>query len=195
LLPGKKLCFWDNCFGENSYLLFSRVGNVRHQVVPISAVTGCGKAFACLTLPPPAVKTQWLYQCQTFQRLVRSSHTLVKYILNNFWSNKLIFNQFSVFLKTLTALCVFLQYKHPRSIKKSLGQTSQSLMTLVFPVKLQKCDFGAKPRCRLFATSAGKGLIKIRCLGYDNYDLVCLSAYLSVCLVWLHARLWHIINI
>jgi hypothetical protein len=29
----------------------------------------------------------------------------------------------------------------------------------VFPVKSQKCDFGAEPRWRLFATSAGKGLI------------------------------------
>jgi hypothetical protein len=35
----------------------------------------------------------------------------------NFWSTESIFNQFSVFLKTLNALCVCLQYKHPRSIK------------------------------------------------------------------------------
>jgi hypothetical protein len=37
---------------------------------------------------------------------------------------------------------------------------SDKPITLVFPVKLQKCDFGAEPRCRLFATSAGKGLNK-----------------------------------
>jgi hypothetical protein len=45
----------------------------------------------------------------------------------NFWTTESIFNQFSVFLKTLNALCVCLQYKHPRSMKESLGQTSQSL--------------------------------------------------------------------
>jgi hypothetical protein len=28
----------------------------------------------------------------------------------------------------------------------------------VFPVKSQKCDFGAELRCRIIATSAGKGL-------------------------------------
>jgi hypothetical protein len=40
-----------------------------------------------LTLSPPAVKTQWLSQCQAFQRLVRSSHTLVNWtfdLLNQF---------------------------------------------------------------------------------------------------------------
>jgi hypothetical protein len=61
-----------------------------------------------------------------------------------------------VFLKTLNALCVCLQYKHPRSIKRVIR--SGKPMTLVFPVKSQKCDFGAESRCRLFATSAGKGL-------------------------------------
>jgi hypothetical protein len=50
-----------------------------------------------LTLSPPAVKTQSLSQCQAFQRLLRSSHTLVNEILNNFRSTELIFNQFSVF--------------------------------------------------------------------------------------------------
>jgi hypothetical protein len=31
-------------------------------------------------------------------------------------------------------------------------------ITSVFPVKSQKCDFVAEPRCRLLATLAGKGL-------------------------------------
>jgi hypothetical protein len=35
-----------------------------------------------LTLSPSAVKTQCLSQCQTFLHLVRSSHTLVNWILN-----------------------------------------------------------------------------------------------------------------
>jgi hypothetical protein len=65
--------------------------------------------------------------------------------------------QFSVFLKTLNALCVCLQYKHPRSIERVIR--SDKPITSVFPVKSQKCDFGAEPSCRLFATSAGKGLI------------------------------------
>jgi hypothetical protein len=41
-----------------------------------------------LPLLPPAVKTQCLSQCQAFQRLVRSSHTLVNWILCNFWSTE-----------------------------------------------------------------------------------------------------------
>jgi hypothetical protein len=45
----------------------------------------------CLTLSPPAVKTQWLSQCQAFQSLVRSSHTLVN------WTFDLL-NQFAISL-------------------------------------------------------------------------------------------------
>jgi hypothetical protein len=44
-----------------------------------------------LTLSPPAVKTQWLSQCQAFQRLVRSSHTLVNWTFD-------LPNQFSISL-------------------------------------------------------------------------------------------------
>jgi hypothetical protein len=44
----------------------------------------CTYTSKCLTLSPPAVKTQCLSQCQAFQRLVTSSHTLVNGILNNF---------------------------------------------------------------------------------------------------------------
>jgi hypothetical protein len=36
---------------------------------------------------------------------------------------------------------------------------SDKPITSVFPVKSQKCDFGAEPRCRLFVTSTGQGLI------------------------------------
>jgi hypothetical protein len=61
-----------------------------------------------------------------------------------------------VFLKTSNALCVCLQYKHPRSIKRVIR--SDKPITSVFPVKSQKCDFGAEHRCHLFATSAGKRL-------------------------------------
>jgi hypothetical protein len=39
---------------------------------------------------------------------------------------------------------------------------SDKPITSVFHVKLQKCDFGVEPRCRLFATLAGKGLMKTR---------------------------------
>jgi hypothetical protein len=110
-----------------------------------------------LTLSPPALKTKCFSQWQAFQRLVRSSHTLVNWILNNFWFTELIFNQFRVFLKTLNALCVCLQYKHPRSIKRVIR--SDKPITSVFPVKSKKCDFGAEPRCGFIAISAGKGLI------------------------------------
>jgi hypothetical protein len=91
-----------------------------------------------------------------FTTSCQSSHTLVNGMLNNFWSTESIFNQFRVFLKTLNALCVCLQCKHPRSIKRFIR--SDKPITSVFRVKSQKCDFGAEPRCRLFATSAGKGL-------------------------------------
>jgi hypothetical protein len=56
---------------------------------------------------------------------VRSSHTLVNWNVNNVWSTESIFNQFSVILRTVNALCVCLQYKHPRSIKELSGQTRQ----------------------------------------------------------------------
>jgi hypothetical protein len=61
--------------------------------------------------------------------IVRSSHTLVNWNLNNFWSTEPIFNQFFVFLRTMNALCVCVQYKYPRSIKESSGQTSQSFQS------------------------------------------------------------------
>jgi hypothetical protein len=58
-----------------------------------------------------------------------------------------------VFLRTVNALCVCLHNKHPRSIKESSGQTSQS-----FQSTPHKCDFGAEPRSRIIVTSAVKGL-------------------------------------
>jgi hypothetical protein len=72
--------------------------------------------------------------------IVRSSHTLVNWNLNNFWSTEPIFNQFFfVFLRTVNALCVCLQYKHPRSIKESSGQTSQSFQsTLSSRIRLRR---------------------------------------------------------
>jgi hypothetical protein len=47
-----------------------------------------------LTLSPPAVKSQCLFQCQAFQRLVRSSHTLGNCILITFD----LLNRFSISL-------------------------------------------------------------------------------------------------
>jgi hypothetical protein len=110
--------------------------------------------FNCLTLSPPAVKTQWLSQCQAFQRLVRSSQYSSQL---NFWSTESIFNQFSVFLKTLNVLCVCLQYKHPRSIKRVIR--SDKPVTLLLLLWSHKCNFGTEPRSRIIATSAVKGLI------------------------------------
>jgi hypothetical protein len=77
----------------------------------------------------------------------------------NFWSTESIFNQFSMFLKTLNALCVWLQYEHPRSIKRVIG--SDKPVTLLLLLWSHKCDFGAEPRSRIIATWAGKGLNKI----------------------------------
>jgi hypothetical protein len=74
----------------------------------------------------------------------------------NFWSTKSIFNQFSVFVKTLNALCVCLQYKHLRSMKKVIR--SDKPVTFLLLLWLHKCDFGAEPRSRKIATSAVKGL-------------------------------------
>jgi hypothetical protein len=75
----------------------------------------------------------------------------------SFWSTESIFNQFSVFLKTLNALCVCLQYKHPRSIKRVIR--SDKPVTLLLLFWSHKCDFGAEPRSRIIATSAVKGLM------------------------------------
>jgi hypothetical protein len=108
-----------------------------------------------LTLSPPAVKTQWLFQCQAFQRREKFPHCSQL----NFWSTELIFNQFSVFLKTLNALYVCLQYKHPRSIKRVIR--SDKPITLLLLLWSHKCDFGAGPWSRIIATSAVKGLNKI----------------------------------
>jgi hypothetical protein len=74
----------------------------------------------------------------------------------NFWSTESIFNQFSVFLKTLNALCVCLQYKHPRPMKRVIR--SDKPVTLLLLPWSHKCGFGAEPRSRIIATSAVKGL-------------------------------------
>jgi hypothetical protein len=74
----------------------------------------------------------------------------------NFWSTESIFNQFSVFLKTLNALCICLRYKHPRSMKRVIR--SDKPVTLLFLFWSHKCDFGAEPRSRIIATLAVKGL-------------------------------------
>jgi hypothetical protein len=74
----------------------------------------------------------------------------------NFWSTESIFSQFSVFLKTLNALCVCLQYKHPRSMKRVIR--SDKPVTLLLLFWSHKCDNGAEPRSRIIATSAVKGL-------------------------------------
>jgi hypothetical protein len=115
----------------------------------------CVITMIMVTLSPPAVKTQWLSQCQAFQHLVRSSHTLVN------WTFDLL-NRFSIslacFLKTLNALCVCLQYKHPRSMKGVIR--SDKPVTLLLLLWSHKCDFGAKPWSRIIATSAVKGLRK-----------------------------------
>jgi hypothetical protein len=74
----------------------------------------------------------------------------------NFWSTESIFNQLSVFVKTLNALCVCLQYKHPRLVKRVTRSIKP--VTLLLLLLSHKCDFGAEPRSRIIATSAVKGL-------------------------------------
>jgi hypothetical protein len=75
----------------------------------------------------------------------------------NFWSTESILNQFSVFLKTLNALCVCLQYKHPRSMKRVIRLDKPVTLLLLF--WSHKCDFGAEPMSRIIATPAVKGLM------------------------------------
>jgi hypothetical protein len=74
----------------------------------------------------------------------------------NFSSTESIFYQFSAFLKTWNALCVCLQYKHPRSIKKVIR--SDKPVTLLLLFWSHNCDFGAEPLSLIIATSAVKGL-------------------------------------
>jgi hypothetical protein len=115
----------------------------------------CTQITIYLTLSPPAVKMQWLSvpgvpaSCEKFPH---SSQL-------NFWSFESIFNQFSVLLKILNALCVWLQYKHPKSIKRVIR--SDKPITLLLLLWSHKCDFGAEPRSRIIATSAVKGLTLI----------------------------------
>jgi hypothetical protein len=59
-------------------------------------------------------------------------------------------------VKTLNALCVCLQYKHPRSMKRVIR--SDKPVTLLPLFWSHKCDFGTEPRSRINATSAVKGL-------------------------------------
>jgi hypothetical protein len=74
----------------------------------------------------------------------------------NFWSTESIFNPFSVFLKTLNALCVCLQYKHTSSMKRVIR--SDKPITLLLLLWSHKCDIGAESRSRIIVTSAVKGL-------------------------------------
>jgi hypothetical protein len=60
-----------------------------------------------------------------------------------------------VFLKTLNALCVCLQNKHPRSMKRVIRLDKP--VTVLLVLWSHKCDFGAEPRSRIIATSAVKG--------------------------------------
>jgi hypothetical protein len=82
----------------------------------------------------------------------------------NFWSTESIFNRFDLLnrfqsvLKTLNAVCVCLQYKHPRSMKKVIR--SDKPVTLLLLFWSHKCGIGAEPRSRIIATSAVKGLIR-----------------------------------
>jgi hypothetical protein len=77
-----------------------------------------------LTLSPPAVKTQLLSQCQAFQHLVRSFHSLVN------WSFDLL-NRFSIslacFWKHWMLFACVCNINTLGQWKESLGQTSESL--------------------------------------------------------------------
>jgi hypothetical protein len=77
----------------------------------------------------------------------------------NFWSTESIFNHFSVFLKTLNALCVCLQHKHTRSVRRVIRSDKRVTLLLLWS---HKCDFGAEPRSRIIATSAVKGLMELK---------------------------------
>jgi hypothetical protein len=63
-----------------------------------------------------------------------------------------------VFWNTLNALCVCLQYKHPRSMKRVIRPDKP--VTLLLLLWSHKCDFSAEPRSRIIVTSAVKELIK-----------------------------------
>jgi hypothetical protein len=101
--------------------------------------TSCENA---MTLSVPGVPAS----CEKFPR----------YRQLNFRSPESIFNQFSVFVKTLNALCVCLQYKRPRSMKRVIR--SDKIVTLLLLFWSHKCDLSAEPRSRIIATSAVKGL-------------------------------------
>jgi hypothetical protein len=121
----------------HAWFLLIGIDLIHHYLNPFTA--NCENA---MTLSVPGVPVS----CEKFPHLSQL----------NFWSTESIFNQFSEFLKTLNALCVCLQYKHPRSIKRVIR--SDKPVTLFLLLWSQKCDFGAEPRSRIIATSAVKGL-------------------------------------
>jgi hypothetical protein len=89
----------------------------------------------------------------------------------NFLSTESILNQFSVFLKTLNAICVCLQYKHPRSMKRVIR--SDKPVTLLLLFWSHKCDIGAEPRSRIIASSAVEGLnllMHLSCCNMHTYQ-------------------------
>jgi hypothetical protein len=112
-----------------------------------------------LTLSPPAVKTQWFSQCQAFQRLVRSSHTLVN------WTFDLL-NRFSIslacFWKHWMLFAFVCDINTLGQWQESLGQTSQSLCSsfsgrtnVTSALSLEEshnCDFGSE---KPFSISVG----------------------------------------
>jgi hypothetical protein len=98
------------------------------------------------------VKTHWLSQCQTFQRLVRSYHTLVNwtfYLLNRFSISLACFwKHWLLFASVCNINTPLGQWK------ESLGQTSQSLCSSF------SGRTNATSALSLGVASAVKGLIK-----------------------------------
>jgi hypothetical protein len=118
-----KTWFWQVFlwFGSKTSELLASLASALKILIPPLLMT-C--SVTILTLSPPAVKTQWLSQCQAFQYLVRSSHTLVSRTLD-------LLNRFSItlacFWKHWMLFASDCNISTLGQWKESLGQTSQSL--------------------------------------------------------------------
>jgi hypothetical protein len=118
--------------GRTLYPLPGKCHYLQHNT-PLFSISTIRK---CLTLSPPAVKTQWVSQCQAFQHLVRSSHTLVNWIFD-------LLNRFSIslacFWKLWTLFASVCNINTLGQWKEALGQTSQSLCSS-FSVCVCACE-------------------------------------------------------
>jgi hypothetical protein len=93
-----------------------------------------------------------------------------------FWITFDLLNRFSISLVCFWTLCVYLQYKHPRSTKRDMR--SDKPITSVFPVRSHKCDIGRERVKEFLCLIAQSFLCKSNCSTDYTFIVFC------YCLLW-----------